>query len=132
MATPADLGLIAAEAVASISNINTESDEPSPDSQAEERPKFFFTDSQRATLKEYFYNKGMNSTSKQHAATISQIAIDIGATEPQVKVGCIANQLLDLCECVCVCVLCVCVVCVRACVCVCVPPPKGKWGAITN
>ena len=89
MATPVGLGSIAAEAAASIGNMNTESDEPSPDSQAEheERPKFFFTNSQKASLKEYFYHKGIDSTSKQHAATISQIAIDIGATEPQVKVG---------------------------------------------
>ena len=67
-------------------------DEPAPArvpdlAERSSNTKFFFTDSQRATLKEHFYKEGINSTSKEHSAAISLIATEISATETQVKVG---------------------------------------------
>ena len=83
MTTPEPLEPVASSSTA---------DEPAPTrvpdlAERSSKTKFFFTDSQRATLKEHFYKEGINSTSKEHSAAISQIATEISATETQVKVG---------------------------------------------
>ncbi len=49
--------------------------------------KFHFSDSKREILRDYFYNKGVNSASKKNEHLISRIAAEVGCTEEQVKVS---------------------------------------------